>query len=195
MKLYVVRHGESVGNVEKSYHGSEEMELSEKGIAQVRVLKKKLDNIKFSKIYVSERSRAAQTALLLGYTQIEVTEKLNERGFGIFEGLTFSQIEDEYPLQCSHWLEDWRHYRPDKGESHSDIAKRVFEFMDTLLANEKDDVLLITHAGVMRMIYCYVMDKREELFWKFSCDNCDMAVIKYEHGNLFLDSIEKIEGR
>ena len=195
MNIYVVRHGESVGNVEKSYHGSEELELSEKGIAQVGVLKKKLDNIKFNKIYVSERSRAAQTAQLLGYKHIEISEKLNERGFGIFEGLTFCEIEREYPLQCSHWLEDWRNYRPDKGESHSDIAKRVFDFMDTLLANEKDDVLIITHAGVMRMIYCYVMDKREELFWKFSCDNCDMAVIKYEHDNLFLDSIEKIEGR
>ncbi len=195
MNLYVVRHGESIGNIEKSYHGSEEMELSEKGVAQVKTLKKKLGNIKFNKIYVSERSRAAQTAELLGYKDVEISEKLNERGFGIFEGMTFSQIEREYPLQCSHWLEDWRNYKPDKGESHSDIAKRVFAFMDELLKNEMDDVLIITHAGVMRMMYCYVMDKREELFWKFSCDNCDMAVIKYEYNNLFLDSIEKIEGR
>lgn len=192
MKIYIIRHGESQGNVNGTYHGDEDYELSDKGIDQVKNLKKILDEKIHSqdikRVLTSPLKRATQTAEILGFDEPIIKEELKERNFGIFEGLDYAYIMKEHPQEWKSWEEDWQGYVPENGESHLMVADRVFEFMDELLKQEEDSVL-VTHAGIIRMIYCYVMDKNPDLFWKFACNNCQMGVIRYEYGNLFIENI------
>ena len=46
-KLYIVRHAETIGNIEKRLTGRKDYELTEKGLASTEKLAKRLSNIKF----------------------------------------------------------------------------------------------------------------------------------------------------
>ncbi|MEG2353081.1 MAG: alpha-ribazole phosphatase [Clostridium sp.] len=193
MKVYIVRHGETALNKRGSYYGDLDLPLTELGIRQGKELSRFLGSLNYKKIFVSEKKRAQDTAKLICSNQeyFHVDNRLNERNFGCFEGLTYKEVQYEHPIEYDLWINDWIHYYPKNGESYFTMCNRVFHFMEELLAEKnQEDVLLVTHSGVMRAIYCYVMNKNIELFWKFSCENCDVAILKYEYGNLFIDSIQ-----
>ena len=61
--------------------------------------------------------------------------------------------------------------------------------MEHIKKLECDNILICAHSGVIRAIYCYIMNENIDLFWKFGCKNGDISVIKYEYGNLYIDAI------
>lgn len=186
-----MRHGQTNENKKSFYYGDLDIELNERGKLQSKNAGKYLKNICFDKIFVSERKRTYQTAVAALGEEIEyiIDSRLNETSFGLFEGMTYSEIQKKYPDECEKWDIDWIGYEPPEGESYINMCKRVSGFMDDVKKLDNENILIVTHSGVMRAIYCYVMDKNIDLFWKFSCKNADTALVKYEYGNLYLDSI------
>ncbi len=90
------------------------------------------------------------------------------------------------------WQDNWKEFVPPNGESYIQLCERVKSFMEHIKKLEKDNILICAHSGVIRAIYCYVMNENMDLFWKFGCKNGDISVIKYEYGNLYIDSIMHI---
>ena len=64
--------------------------------------------------------------------------------------------------------------------------------MEHIKKLECDNILVCTHSGVIRAMYCYIMNEDIDLFWKFGSKNGDISLIKYEYGNLYIDSITHI---
>ena len=58
-KLYIVRHAETIGNIEKRLTGRKDYELTEKGLASTEKLAKRLSNIKFDVMYSSTSNRTS----------------------------------------------------------------------------------------------------------------------------------------
>lgn len=196
MNLYIVRHGYTNENEKGTYYGALDPKLNLKGINQCKGIRSFLNNVKFSKVYTSSKKRAKETANLI--TECDITlqdERLNERNFGVFEGKDYKELMRDYKDQYNNWQKDWINYSIPEGESHKDFSLRIYEFVDEILMSnsDSDNLLLVTHAGVMRVIYTYVMDKDINLFWKFASHNGDVAIIKYEYGNLFIDSINQFK--
>lgn len=194
MNLYLLRHGCTKENHKKTYYGALDPSLDETGILQCEKINKYLENIEFSKVYTSSKIRTKETAnLVVPNLKWETYKNLDERNFGIFEGKNYNDLEQslEYGKMYKEWKDDWINYKIPGGESHAEFTLRVYKFIDDLLSNAEDyeNILLITHAGVIRLIYTYVMDKNNELFWKFSSSNGDLSLIKYEFNNLFIDYI------
>ena len=65
MKIYLVRHGQSVGNVKNLWYGSTDLPLSERGRKPARQAGEKLRGMAFSACYTSPLSRARDTAALV----------------------------------------------------------------------------------------------------------------------------------
>lgn len=192
MNIYLVRHGETAENVKGTYYGSMDIRLNEKGIAQIEALSNFFKNVNMDKVYISDTKRAYETAkVILREKSIPLfkDERLKETNFGDFEGKTFEELSKEYPKECELWLKDWKSFRPPSGETYMELYGRVSNFMDELKEMKYNNVLIVTHSGVIKAILCYVMDGNMDLFWKFACSNGDRVLIKYEYGNLYLDSI------
>ncbi|WP_138202962.1 alpha-ribazole phosphatase [Haloimpatiens lingqiaonensis] len=192
MNIYLVRHGETGENAKGTYYGSMDVGLNARGIAQIETLANFFKKVNIDKVYISDTKRAHETAkIILRENPMEIIkdDRLKETNFGDFEGKTFEEISKRYPKECQVWSKDWKNFRPPNGETYVEMYKRVSDFMDELKKMNCDNVLIVTHSGVIKGILCYVMDGNIDLFWKFACSNGDRVLIKYEYGNLYLDSI------
>ena len=102
MRLYLIRHGETALNAKGCYYGRTDAVLSEKGISQARYLKEILKEISFDYIVASPLVRAYNTAqIVMEEREQEIfgDRRLMEQDFGIFEGMTYKEIQNTYPKE------------------------------------------------------------------------------------------------
>ena len=100
IKLYLVRHGETDGNVQQWYQGSTDVPLNARGIAQAKCLSQFLKQVHFDGIYSSTLQRARLTAELVAKPhglQVHAYDELREINFGVWEGHTYKEITEQWP--------------------------------------------------------------------------------------------------
>jgi alpha-ribazole phosphatase len=197
MNIYLLRHGQTEENRKGTYYGNLDVSLNEIGISQGNKAKEFFSNIKLDKVYVSDKKRTLEMATLVlgqGQREIEVIQdnRISETNFGDFEGKTYEEIQKIYPKECMCWQNNWKEFQPPKGESYINLCERVKSFMVDIKKLKCDNILICTHSGVIRAMYCYIMNENIDLFWKFGSKNADISLIKYEYGNLYIDSITHI---
>ncbi|WP_434291338.1 alpha-ribazole phosphatase [Clostridium botulinum] len=198
MNIYLIRHGETEHNKRKNFYGKLDVGLNEKGKEQSYKVGELLKDVKFNKIYISDRKRAKETAERIleknkfyekGKNIIYKDEKINELDFGIFEGKSYEEIGSLYPKEQEKWEKDWKNFAPPKGESAVVFYNRVENFMKHIQKEEDGNYLIVTHGGVIRMIYSYILQNNMDFYWNFASRNGDITLIKYEYENLFIDYI------
>lgn len=192
MNIYLLRHGETEENKSKNYYGKLDAALNDTGREQSERAGKLIREIRFDQLYISERKRTRETAEIALNSKglnLKKDSRINEINFGIFEGKSYEEIKRDYPLECEAWDKDWKGFTPEGGESYLQFYSRVKEFFEEAINQESQNILIVTHGGVIRTILCYVLGENLDLYWKFSSQNCDLTIIKYEFGNLFIDSI------
>lgn len=196
MQIYLLRHGETEENKSRFYYGKLDVSLNDTGIVQSRKAGELLKEIKFDSIYISDRKRTRETAeIALNNKGLNLIadKRINEIDFGKFEGKNYEQIQREFPSEYEMWNNNWKEFAPPGGESYRQFYNRIKEFLEDILHKEQENVLIVTHGGVIRTIYCCVLEGNLDLYWKFSSKNCDISIIKYEYGNLFIDSISHVK--
>lgn len=194
MNIYVVRHGQTEENLKGTYYGTLDCGLTELGVNQAKELGEKLKNIKFDKVYCSDLKRAGDTLKHISESpNIIIDERIRERNFGVFEGKTYKEIEEEFAEECLQWNENWQEYRPYGGESFKDSYFRVSAFMENLKSETGENILVCTHGGIVRAMYVYILGGNLELYWKFNSRNADVSIIKIHNGYFYIDSIIPIE--
>jgi broad specificity phosphatase PhoE len=156
MKLYFVRHGESIANLLWVFSNSgTKHPLTEKGIEQARRLAGSLSGLQVERIYSSPILRAVQTAQILAESllaPVEITEALREWSVGIYEGTT-----DPVGWELHRQVQDlWFNHRQldsrmPGGESFNDIQARFTPFIDALVSargNSEGNIILVGHGGL-----------------------------------------------
>ncbi|EPY2302670.1 alpha-ribazole phosphatase [Clostridium sporogenes] len=198
MNIYLVRHGETEQNKRKNFYGKLDVGLNKKGEDQSYKVGELLKNVDFNKIYISDRKRTRKTAeRILERNKFYEKEKniiykdkrINEIDFGIFEGKSYEEIGSLYPKEQERWERDWKNFAPPKGESAVGFYNRVENFMKHIQKEEDGDYLIVSHGGVIRMIYSYILQNNMDFYWNFASRNGDITLIKYEYENLFIDYI------
>ena len=86
MNIYVLRHGQTVLNVQGKFQGRIDTELTEVGINQVKKSEAELKKISFDKVFVSPLKRAIDTAKIVTNKELTIDNRLIERSFGALEG-------------------------------------------------------------------------------------------------------------
>ena len=180
--LWLVRHGESLGNVaDAQAHASgagrleldvrdPDVELSRTGVGQARALGRWLAALPedqrptavLSSPFARARSTAEHAAEALGLP-VRLDERLRERDFGAFDGMTGAGIREQYPDEARRRdLLGKFYYRPPGGESWADVALRIRSVLSTeapVLDGER--VLLVAHQAVL-MVFRYVLEGLDE---------------------------------
>ncbi len=153
MEVYVVRH--TAVEVEKDLcYGQMEVPLADTFAEEARFLQSKLpDN--FDAIYCSPLMRCQRLAQQLSYKNIFYETAITEMNFGKWEGKKWNDINQE---ELHKWMENFVDIPTPKGESLSGLYQRVSNFMNDLRKKEYGKVLIITHAGVIRCLWAYLLE-------------------------------------
>lgn len=176
MDIIMIRHGETQDNIAKVF-SRDTTSLTQKGVDQIRATKKLLGEFKFQKVYYSPLTRTIQSLEELGLEGI-VEDKIREIDFGVFTGMTFKEINDVFPIESKAWVSDSINFKVPEGESVLDVYKRVSGFLEELVKNG-EDALLICHDCVIRLALCWVFDN-PDYFFRFKVDNASINIISVD---------------
>ena len=134
MHIYLVRHGETIWNVEGKTQGNLDIPLSNHGIKQSELLAERIKREGISHIYTSDLTRASQTSLIIGQKigiQPEKRKELREINLGVWQGCTKQEIENDYPGQLKRYRFDTS-FAPLGGETLDSLNDRVRRFIRAL---------------------------------------------------------------
>lgn len=152
-----MRHGEPVGG--RKYRGQIDDPLSDKGWTQMQAAVG--DAAPWTRIVSSPLSRCRAFAENLADRHslpLALDERLMEVGFGAWEGKSAAEIEQADPGTLARFKLDPVHARPEGAEPLADFHARVSAGLDDLLEQHAGQhVLLVGHAGVIRMAFAWAL--------------------------------------
>lgn len=159
VRLFIARHGETKWNIENRLQGWNDSPLTEKGIRHAELLGKRLKDTHFQSIYVSSSGRALQTARIVlreREQQMIVHDDLREIYLGNWEGKTFSQLEEKYPVQFPAFINRTIHYQPDNGEDFASLQKRVKTAIEQIVSDHHSgNIFIITHSVCIEVLLAH----------------------------------------
>lgn len=182
MKLWLVRHGETEANVAGLYSGHAPTPLTEKGQSQARQLGDMLRQVPFDRVLCSELERTQLTArLLLAERDVPLKPHplLSEMFFGDWEMRHHRNLQIEDKENYAAWCNDWQHAAPTNGESFPAFSKRIRLFADELPHYDDQNLLIVSHQGVLSLLTALLLGMPTASMWHFRIDHGAWSVIDF----------------
>ncbi|HEX7970831.1 MAG TPA: histidine phosphatase family protein [Thiobacillus sp.] len=181
-----MRHGEPVGG--RRYRGQIDDPLSGKGWAQMQAAVG--DAAPWTRIVASPllRCRAFAEALAgrLGLPLL-LDDRLKEVGFGVWEGKSAAEIEADAPGALARFKADPVNARPAGAEALAAFHARVTAALDDLLAQHPGQhVLMVGHAGVMRMALAWALHIPLEQAYRVEVASASLTRLRFDDGRASL---------
>ena len=186
-RLWLVRHGQSQGNVardaadEAGHHEigidvrDVDVPLSRLGEQQAEAAghwfaalpRDQRPEVILSSPYVRARQTAdiicKQGALAGGPARATIDERLREREFGIFDRLTTAGIRHRFPEEAAHRRRLGKFYhRPPGGESWADVILRLRSMLNTINLHYCDRRVLVVCHQVVVLCFRYILEELDE---------------------------------
>ncbi len=188
MKIYLVRHGQSEGNLKNLWYGSSDLPLTELGREQARLAGQKLRDVTFSACYASPLSRALDTAKLVMEGRPEpmhIVPDLREQHMGLFEPKTVEQIRAEDPGFFRALMADWVHLTPPEGEPFdTSLAPRVAKVLDELV-EKGEDCLIVAHNGPLVFAITHLLGLPIEAAGRFYLKQGCYSMIEIDREHIY----------
>ena len=156
MRQFLVRHGESVSNLEGRVQGQEDVELSPLGREQARRVADWARGLAattaIGEIWSSPLRRARETAAVIAVAiglPLSLDEQLRELHAGIFQGHLWADLERTFPDEVARWRSGDVDYVIPGGESRAQLAARGRGALESLAARETPGMIVVAHGGVL----------------------------------------------
>ncbi|MCX7969133.1 MAG: histidine phosphatase family protein [Armatimonadetes bacterium] len=187
VRLFLVRHGQSVWNDEKRVQGQQDVPLSEEGRKQATALGERLKGIQIHACFSSPLKRAVETAELIlkvsgNSVSITPLTELMERNFGDWEGKQIDQLQSLFPNELSQWLAAQQIPAPPNGESIDELMKRVEHGLSQILKVKEGNVLVVGHSGSVKAAICVLFRLPPSSFVRLRIDNAGLTVLEIGDG-------------
>ena len=150
MNLYVVRHGETIWNVEKRVQGITDIPLTDKGRKDAEELQELISTLNIDVVISSPLKRARETAEILVDSKLPINtdDRIKERDWGMNEGALIDTVDR---LDCWDVI---LNTKVQNIECIQDFMDRVSNFIEEIKIKHKDEnVLIVTHSAVSRVIH------------------------------------------
>jgi broad specificity phosphatase PhoE len=223
MKIYIIRHGETLCNRKGIIQGHKDVPLSEEGIRQAQdasvfyfneIIKNRLNILA---VYSSDLIRAGRTAEIfidrLKSEGMEVSifykKELRETYLGEWEGKSYSQLENDTMTDGMSLFRKWMKEPFETVipgmESMRDFLERSISAVSQIashhlkqITSEKDTLFIFTHGGVVRMIQNYAMGRKPGNFVWTGTPNLSGIILQVKDKSLTdstfsADNIERWE--
>lgn len=151
MKVYIMRHGETVWNSKRIIQGRTNNRLSKNGISQVTRQSENFNNIKIDYIFASPLMRTMQTANIMNKvlkTKVIKDNRIIELDQKDFSGRKKETLSNEEKLILDSRADS------SKLETYQMVEERAKDFINFIKENYKDKTLLIvTHGGIAQTLH------------------------------------------
>ena len=148
MTIYIVRHTKPKIEMGICY-GQTDLDVGDSFDQEITSLQKYVSNYSDYKCISSPLQRCTKLAVALGFSEYQTEPLIQEIDFGEWELEPWDNISRD---KLDEWADNLQTFRFPKGESFLDLKVRVSSFIDSL-DFEKDNILIISHAGVIRVFF------------------------------------------
>lgn len=181
----MMRHGAIEDSKEKRFVGQTDPPLSPEGREQSERRGRQLMGIPFSRVWCSNLKRAYETAEIVSRQRslaIQTAPELREINLGQWDGTVMSQIREQFPDLWQARGQDMGCFRPPGAESFSDLQQRAVPFIRRIAARSAGDTLIVTHAGVIRVLLCQVLQMPLSHLFRIHLDYGGITLIQDING-------------
>ncbi|WP_144120475.1 bifunctional RNase H/acid phosphatase [Catellatospora sichuanensis] len=180
-RLVLVRHGETELTAQKRYSGRGDVPLSAVGEGQAAAAGRRVAGLRPDRVVSSPLSRCRATAAAIasaaGGVPVSVEADLIECDFGVWEGLTFGDVREQYPAELDAWLASTS-VAPPKGESFQQVAKRVRGAMGKLQkAYEGQTVVIVSHVSPIKLILRDALAAGDAFLYRLLLDPAGVSIV------------------
>lgn len=204
MKIFLIRHGESIQNTKENYSiglPDHKVFLTEQGKVEAKLagefLKKYIvdNNIDLSNsvMWVSPYTRTRETANIineiLGIKKIKEDITLIEQQYGLFSDKEIETLKAMYPDQFAfydnYYKNDGKFYaKLPQGESPFDVALRTKQFIDTIYRDKEDILFVVSHGTTIKTIVMNFFHYSPEWYSEeLTPGNCSIRLIEVDEKN------------
>lgn len=184
--IWLIRHGESEGNLEGRIQGWQDIPLTNRGRRQAARLAERLaEENAIQEIITSPLARAATTAEIIGAVlglPIRYDDRLKEYNFGPVEGLTKAEIKVQFPAVWAAWQlnEFWDPLPGEEGE-HA-FEQRIRAAMTDIINNlaEEAAIAVVMHGGAMNTCVRSWLGINERGWRTFAFDNASVNLVQLQ---------------
>lgn len=174
--LVLVRHGQSLWNLENKFTGWIDVDLSPKGEEEAADAGKKLANFEFDIAFTSALTRAQRTlSIILEHNKKLVTpivkdKALNERMYGDLQGMNKDECRAKFGEdQVKIWRRSYD-IPPPNGEALKNTAERVLPYYHEKIEpmlRDGQNVLIVAHGNSLRALIMYLEKMTPEQILEF----------------------------
>jgi broad specificity phosphatase PhoE len=196
MKLLLVRHGESLGNLKRQWQGWMDVPLTELGQDQARRLTERLfqwsmeNSVPIAAVYSSTLARAFQTASILAErwrVPLVLDSRLRERDIGVLQGLTWSDVEQRHPDVAQDIRQRWTVPALPDGETTDQLTERVGRAIDEIVVRtngtrDGQAVVVVSHGGSINAYLNQLVGRTHEMPFIFRLGNTSLSIVELENG-------------
>ena len=184
-KIILIRHPETIWNVEKRFQGQKEGLITEEGKQLSQQVIEEVSNQTINVIFYANNMRTKFVADLLSQAHPEakiiMDERLNERFMGEYEGLFEKELNKSTRFNPKNYKARY-FWKPPSGESHFQLAQRLIEFLGMLEEKflDQDNVVCVTSSGVIKNILRIEHHLTLEQMYNLKIDNLEITYLRHE---------------
>jgi probable phosphoglycerate mutase len=188
--LVLVRHGVTDHTTRRVFSGglaSANPPLNDEGRAQVRTTGEWLSPMRdrIDALVASPVRRTHESAEILGAIlghEVEFEDGIAEMEFGSWDGLTFADVQQQFPDELSAWLGNLEH-PPGGGESFRAVAERVLAGRDRIVqAYAGKTVLVVSHVTPIKTLVADALGAPLEALFRMELSPASVTVVSYFEG-------------
>jgi alpha-ribazole phosphatase len=186
MEVYIIRHT-PVATDSNTCYGQSNVSLADTFLQDAEQLRNQLPT-DFDTIYCSPLQRCKDLTTALKLSNVVHDDALMEMNFGDWENKKWNDINQK---ELNNWMNDFVNVKTPNGENLIELFDRVRLFMDNLRQQPYKKALIVTHAGVIRCLWAYLLDIPLQNIFKIPIGFGEIFIINLTE-NSKLDSIKKI---
>ncbi len=169
-RFYVLKTGQTVFDTQDRIESAGGSALTDEGAAAVRQAAVEMAGKDIDVIYSSEgeaEHQSAQEAGKLLQLKVRAAPDLHELDYGLWQGLTLSEIRRRQPKVYRQWIEAPMTVCPPGGETLADAQQRICKTLKGILKRHKDETPLVVLRPVATgLVRCALERKDTETIWQ-----------------------------
>lgn len=182
IRLFIIRHGQTVDNLEGRIQGHCDSPLTPLGRMQAEAIADRLAREEFSAIYSSDLGRAMATAEAIASRHtmpIRATDLLREAHLGQAQGLTRAEFEARFPEEYRKWRRDSLANRPPGAETLESVIERCGEFLRRVSEEHADGekLAVVVHGGSVRGLICAALSLPGSFYRAVHTANASLSIL------------------
>lgn len=185
-KIILIRHGQTLWNVERKIQGHSNVGLAPEGIAQAKLLAKNFPIENISAIYSSDLIRAKVTAEIVAERfnlSVQTEKNLREANWGDWEGKKLSEIEKFDPINYERFFRNPEEVQIANAETFAQLKARAFSALKKIIAAHPDEnIVIVAHGAINRTILCSILEIPLKNLWSLSQFNTAVNIFRYDDG-------------